>query len=509
MKYLLPLFCAIAAPAAVAQTTWTYTAAPTTNITRITDVVEHDGSYTILRNEYDLQATPRSRSSLLALDGNGASQQIRDLWNSSTSFYAYSMLRNDGPPGVVVHGTIDEQPSGVSFIHLAADHTLQVLDSNEIRLPGLVKAYVHNVAALPNGAGSAATIMGYRSLEGPVNGYMLLRVSATGDSLHSFEATAPYPLIPRDIVLVSPDTLLVSNIGMLVSPLPVEGSPASYTKFSDELNLLSGFISRPFNGTSDPITWFNTLFDFHLVRLSSGNLIASGRPESAGYMRTVVLKLGPSGEWKAVFMPQSGFPADCPGHLESLALEGDMLWVASMENFHPGTPQNNDIFTPDHPNQVRIFKLDTALNVVCTQVLDGFADSTYYWVDRIKATTDGGYLLCGARVDLHVPNARMVGWVQKFGPDDCFTSMEEGSLDVAINVFPNPGTDQLHIQLNGPIRSGRLSLWDMNGREVSHATLYGNAATIDTQALNVGVYAYRVSSTQGELLSSGRWVKVE
>lgn len=501
------LFCVIAASTAVAQTTWSYLSPASDRTIRVTDIHEHSNGTLLLCAEHNLDESAYT-TRLVSLDTEANPTLSRAIWSDGAFASAYVMLGSTISSQVQILGALNEDPQMASMFRYTTNPDLQPIDSsvyvfNEVNTLAVINAVVTSDGRTVAAASAANTVDGW------TNTQILLELSEQGDSLHSDIRFSNGVLTPRDIALLEGDTLLVSTLGIFESPYFPQWSFSCFSKFNTGLDMVGGFISRPFDGGSSAIGFGNTLLDgLHMSVLESANLIITGNPSGGEFYRTVVLKLGPSGEWKGVFTPQSEYPTDHPAVMKSCTLANDHVLVASMENLSLGQISGS-VFIPDHPNQVKIFKLDTALNVICTNIVDGFVENAYYWVDRIKATSDGGYLLCGGRFDLDQPNSRLVGWVQKFGPDDCFTSIEEGFHDLDATVSPNPGTDHMRVQLNGPIVSGFVSLWDMNGREVGRAALSGNSADLDTEELEAGVYAYRVTDAKGELLANGRWVKAE
>ena len=59
--------------------------------------------------------------------------------------------------------------------------------------------------------------------------------------------------------------------------------------------------------------------------------------------------------------------------------------------------------------------------------------------------------------------------------------------DVVWNVFPNPATDLVHVNLSTP-GHGALTLTDLGGREVLATTLTSTRTTLDLSALPAGTY---------------------
>ena len=59
--------------------------------------------------------------------------------------------------------------------------------------------------------------------------------------------------------------------------------------------------------------------------------------------------------------------------------------------------------------------------------------------------------------------------------------------EVVWNVFPNPATDLVHVNLSTP-GHGALTLTDLGGREVLTTTLTSTRTTLDLSALPAGTY---------------------
>ncbi len=64
-----------------------------------------------------------------------------------------------------------------------------------------------------------------------------------------------------------------------------------------------------------------------------------------------------------------------------------------------------------------------------------------------------------------------------------------------VSAFPNPATDQLH--LNGNLTGGQAELLDLSGRQVYVTTLVADANVLDVSAVETGLYILRVSTNDG------------
>ncbi|HRG39993.1 MAG TPA: T9SS type A sorting domain-containing protein, partial [Saprospiraceae bacterium] len=71
--------------------------------------------------------------------------------------------------------------------------------------------------------------------------------------------------------------------------------------------------------------------------------------------------------------------------------------------------------------------------------------------------------------------------------------------NLTINVFPNPSTDFIAIQISGVVTDEvSLKLFDSNGKEVNQTKIYKGQTIgfFDTQVLYPGVYTVQISVGQ-------------
>ncbi|MBU6324544.1 MAG: T9SS type A sorting domain-containing protein [Bacteroidetes bacterium] len=65
------------------------------------------------------------------------------------------------------------------------------------------------------------------------------------------------------------------------------------------------------------------------------------------------------------------------------------------------------------------------------------------------------------------------------------------------NMFPNPVSDELHVQWNADYTSFVLSVWDMQGRMIMSHTANGTASNLSTANLKPGGYILKVQGADG------------
>jgi hypothetical protein len=487
------------------QGSWTLRFGDSYGRTRITDIVETESGFVAAFTQYNSLATPIKRAFLAHIDQSGALTDTIRIWGEprASSIWALSLDSLTGQISAL--GDHRVSFGDESYYWYATDDALQRIDSSSYRCEGLSTIALDNVLRTSTGdliilgTGTGSSGVWFTALQ-------LIRITQQGDSLDSFLIDNPGFLVGRDIAQIHADTLLVTAYGLPQLPFFQSGI-ASYAKYTTDLDLVDGFVGRRLDGVDGALTFDNNISDhLHLIQLPSGNLIVSGRTGSASTYRTAIQKITAQGEWLAAFTPQSEFPVDHPAALRSSVLINGNVLLASMENYFVGqlvfTP-----FLPDIPNRIRIHHLDTALNLKCTHVVDGMSENAYYWLDRIKATSDGGYILCGGRVDLTAPEFLFEGWVQKFGPEDCTIGIPEGPYSAPVRVFPNPGTNGFTLTMNGPDRGAAMDLYDIAGKMVRSASMSFGTLHIDASDLPTGIYMYRLVGRDGSALASGRWVK--
>ena len=491
---------------AMSQSAWSFLTEPARQV-RITDVLEVDNGVLLSISTYNIDSLPSKRSFISKLDVFGDLTGTSRIWNDDDATSIWSLQKDWNGSGYMALGDLWSSVGDSGFHSLRFTSDLVHLDSTIYRCQALTQPFLDNSIRLDNGEVIIAGV-GYGTSGFPVSAMQLIRIDQHGDSLDSWRVDNPGFLVARDVIEFKPDSFMVSAFGVPLGS-PIQSGIASYSKFNTDLDLVGGFAGGTLDGSDDPLTFTNNISDhLHLSLLPSSNLIVSGRRGSGSSFRMAVQKITASGAWLAAFTPQSEFPLDYPAALRSSVLVGNELLVASMENYFYGIEVGTP-FQPDMPNRIRIHKLDTALNLLCTNVLDGFAENAYYWLDRIKATSDGGYILCGGRVDLNAPTFEFAGWAQKFGPDDCFTGFDELAGGQEAVVYPNPGTDQFTLNLNGAMRDAQVVLFSVTGQAVASGWLRNGSVTISTAELLPGVYAYRVIDRAGTERASGRWVKTE
>jgi hypothetical protein len=172
-------------------------------------------------------------------------------------------------------------------------------------------------------------------------------------------------------------------------------------------------------------------------------------------------------------------------------INDSLLWV---------TGNNNLSYNQSYASHFSISQVTTDLEILCTAYA-GF--DAYYEIHGIRATDDGGALVYGTKL-----NSTYDPYVQKIGPG-CelgTTSISKPNpLNPEIVIYPNPGVDEIHFQLEGVALEGlRMELMDPLGRIVySQEDLQ---SVVYVPEISSGLYFYKIIQEK-QVLGSGVWVK--
>lgn len=248
-----------------------------------------------------------------------------------------------------------------------------------------------------------------------------------------------------------------------------------------------------------------------MVPLPSGNFVVSATHGSLTQgTGGLLLRMTDNGDTLSHFLPPDPFHLDHTAALEALAMDenGNLLYC-QMENLQIALNSQGEVspLEPVQPSRIRILKLDTAFNLLCEQVIDGFEENAYYLPTRIRPTSDGGYVVIGSRRQLNTVDGAMM-WAAKFGPEACVNNIAEASAPVRHRVFPNPGVEGFNILLSGPPLSGAsVQLFDALGRRVASSAVHENKAWLSATHLGSGAYVYQVIDRNGIPVAQGGWVR--
>lgn len=93
----------------------------------------------------------------------------------------------------------------------------------------------------------------------------------------------------------------------------------------------------------------------------------------------------------------------------------------------------------------------------------------------------------------------------RFGYDNVHTGIEELSNNSKVNVFPNPSSQFVNIQISKPQNSASIIVFDLAGREIVHEFMTGKNHQILVDKWRNGMYSYIIISKDKTILN-GRFI---
>lgn len=87
--------------------------------------------------------------------------------------------------------------------------------------------------------------------------------------------------------------------------------------------------------------------------------------------------------------------------------------------------------------------------------------------------------------------------VASYTSGPCFTAINNTQLEERLNIYPNPVSQQLWIEIAGSYQSGVILVHDLSGQVVSNQKLVAGKQTVDVSILPAGTYFVQIKTTAG------------
>lgn len=486
------------------QTSWEYTLQETNRLAHITDAVEMNGTVIIGAGSFDINFQTPDRSQIVWLDETGSQLAIEPLYDLTTTVSITKLLPLPDLDRVHAFGRYSDNLSsdGNGFFQYEL-HPNGLVGGDWLHLfPGMERAQLED-AVIYNGDHIFLAGVGRVNTQW-FNRFMRMRLGIDG-------------AIQDSVIEVLGNGLSLARSAVRwrgMDWVSLEGGP-SYVPgvvkciaFDSDLSFQEGFPLRNLSGSGSIAPSDSLLVtSLDLIPLDEDKMFIAG---SYGYIepggkRAGAMIVDTAGNILNTFLPRSEYLHDFGMLIQGASeLVDGNLYFAMVENFSTGPP---DLYSPQEPSRLHVYKLDSDLNVLCEHVIDGFVDGMYYLPERIKATSDGGFLLMGSRKNLN-SSQPFHGWIRKFGPSDCTVSVNEWERTPISIAFPNPGVDGFTVTMNGPvINNGSLLLYNGQGQCISTTRVDNSRVEVSAIELASGIYHYKIVDRTGRPVSSGRWIK--
>jgi hypothetical protein len=177
--------------------------------------------------------------------------------------------------------------------------------------------------------------------------------------------------------------------------------------------------------------------------------------------------------------------------LDALAMEDGGIIYCGLSNSSDGDLNVNQGGTDGW-----LFRTNDQGDIVWNLVMGGSNNDSFR---AISPTSDGGYIVVGTSSsndgDLPGNNGASDIWVVKLGPD--VVNVRERNNEAIIQVFPNPVTDHIRVELPPGMHNAFWHLHDAQGRVVASGQAHGMTQQISVQHLTSGAYTLVVEAQGG------------
>ena len=122
----------------------------------------------------------------------------------------------------------------------------------------------------------------------------------------------------------------------------------------------------------------------------------------------------------------------------------------------------------------------------------------------LLATADGGFLLSGQAIN-EATNSQDA-WLLKVDSigceyPNCTVGISEIEKTVMVNVWPNPVSDVLNMEVIDPSAALRVTVIDVSGREILRFTQNDKRKTVDVSDWPSGIYILQGTDEKGRAFS--------
>ena len=200
-------------------------------------------------------------------------------------------------------------------------------------------------------------------------------------------------------------------------------------------------------------------------------------------------------------------------HKTSVPAHGSMDWVDENRIFFGYTPNAFGNYFWNLPAEHQYFMLtllDRNLNTTKELYYTIKADSTFLWVNTLKATSDGGCIIGGHFwnfVDNPIYQEQYLqSVITKFLAEafDGIDAPHHYGLQIAI-AYPNPGNDELNIRTT--LQNAVAEVYSLQGQLMCSQPLNDIITSFNTDSWLSGTYLWRVIK-DGQVCEHGKWVKM-
>jgi len=134
---------------------------------------------------------------------------------------------------------------------------------------------------------------------------------------------------------------------------------------------------------------------------------------------------------------------------------------------------------------------------------------SFFWLNWVIATTDGGCFVSGMRYDAATQNQEYDIFYLKLDSTGIFVSNHDLIIQVhSATIYPNPGNEKITLESGPQVFGATFLLYNIQGIKTTEQIISANQQTINTENLQSGIYFWKIVKA-GKELDTGKWIKVE
>ncbi len=278
-----------------------------------------------------------------------------------------------------------------------------------------------------------------------------------------------------------------------------------------------GFIPQPYFSGVDDVGFTNVLLDTLMARytIDEGKVYACGM-SNGGYMSYRLAcelsnRITAIASVTGLMTDSTAFYCNPPRTVPVLQIHGTADPIVNYNGFPSSlgvdetlnlwaTKNNcgNEIFTENIPN--------SNTTDLCTVDRIDYTGCTSCGLIRFFKVNGGGHTWPGGAIDIpsygltnrDINATREIWNFFQMHSTPCFANLNE-EITTHIKIFPNPGTNIIHIDTKHPVQ--QITLIDLTGRQLLEST----NQILNVEHLHSGMYLILISTTQHTFTT--RWIK--
>ena len=378
-------------------------------------------------------------------------------------------------------------PYNTKLWYLNLDSNLHVIKEQEINFSdSLTIAYFNTIID----SDTNIVLAGYSCNHSPL--YLLpflFKLKITGDSINSNLNITPHGEFYS--LLQNPNSngyyVFANNIFTFSSNRII--------KVNNNLDTISSFEITP----SDAQKYFHSKWLNDTSFIYNNNFYHSGYPTPPIDWNLMITVLDTN--YNILYQQEFGKDTiyDYPGLYNGVSVNGDNVYIGGTTNISILNPS----YGVGQPSWFYLIKMDKNQNVLWEKRYGG---DTYYLLNSIYATSDGGCIMAGTRKNTDVTDNTDIYLLKvDSGGFYCWEKEIKIPKEMA-KIFPNPFNNNINIELLKTHKIADVFMFDILGKLILKSSINDTKTTLNTSQLPNGIYIIKIVA-EGESIFVGKAIK--